>query len=183
VAQPEAFGPTTLTVQELAATSPAAWRSLWSAIGAQRDQVDEVRADVAADDPLDRLLLDADRGRRGDARVPHGVGFLSNGPMVRVADVSRALGARGWAAEGRVVLDVEGERFELDVSGGNATVTPCDRLPDVIIDRASLSSIAFGGIGLTHALRSGWAAARDDAAAARAAALFAVPPYFSSDGF
>jgi predicted acetyltransferase len=187
VEQREAFGPTTLTVRELAAVTPAAWRSLWNAVGAQRDQVDEVRADVAADDPLDRLLVDADRGRRGDAWVPHDVGSLSNGPMVRIADVPRALAARGWAAEGHVVLDVEGDRFELDVGGGNATVTPRGRsfdvAPDVSVDRASLSSIAFGGIDLTQALRGGWATARDATVAARAAALFALPPYFSSDGF
>jgi predicted acetyltransferase len=187
VEQPAAFGPATLTVRELAAASPAAWRSLWSAVGAQRDQVDEVRADVAADDPLDRVLVDADRGRRGDAWVPHDVGFLSNGPMVRIVDVPRALAARGWAGEGRVLLDVDGDRFELDVTGGNATVTPRDGVPeltaDLTIDLASLSSIAFGGIELAQALRGGWATARDAGSAARAAALFSLPPYFSSDGF
>jgi predicted acetyltransferase len=152
-------------------------------VGAQRDQVDEVRADVPDDDPIDRALLDGDRARRGDPWAAHDVGFVSNGPMVRVVDVRRALAARGWTADGRLVIDVDGEALALEVAGGSAAVAPSGAAPDLSLDRASLASIAFGGVGVAQALRMGWAAARDDSTAARAAALFALPPYFSFDAF
>ncbi len=175
---------TTLVVRDLVAASDRAARSLWSAVGAQRDQVLEVRADVADDDPIDRALVDGDRARAGDSWVPHAVGAIARGPMVRLTHAARALGARGYAAAGRLVLDVEGERLALDVGGrGGPVVSPATAAADLSLDRATLASVAYGALDVAHAARLGLVGARDAAALAAAGALFALPAYFSPDPF
>lgn len=185
IEQPEAHAAATLVVVEMAAGTAAAARSLWGLVGAQRDQVAAVFADVAADDPIDRALVDADRAHFGDAAVEHAVGELVTGPMVRVLDASRALEARGWPVDGALVLRVDDVTLALTARDGRATVVPTAPAaePDVRMDARTLAAVALGALGPRDAARLGWLTARDDAALARAGALLDLPPYFSSDPF
>jgi predicted acetyltransferase len=183
IEQDEAHAETRLFVNELAALSAAAERSLWGLVGAQRDQVAVVYADVAADDPVDHALLDADRARFGEAMLEHAVGDVAAGPMLRVTDVRRALESRGWAADGTAVLAIDGETLELGVSGGRASVVPSHAEPDARLGAQALAAIAFGGLRPIHAARLGWVQARDERALARVDALLALPPFFSPDPF
>ncbi|HEY8042401.1 MAG TPA: GNAT family N-acetyltransferase [Polyangiaceae bacterium] len=183
VAQTEPHAETRLFVRELVARTVAAERSLWAVVGAQRDQISEVRADVAADDPLDRALVDADRARFGDAEVEHTIGEVASGPMVRVVDAARALEARGWLAEGSLRLELDGATVELSVAAGRATVSAAEGQVDVKLDARALAAVAFGALPPSQAERLGWLSARDARALARADALFALPPYFSPDPF
>jgi predicted acetyltransferase len=183
VAQHEARALTTLAIDEMAAGSDAATRSLWGAVAAQRDHVSEVRVGVAADDPIERALVDASGARFGDTRVEHVLGELVAGPMVRVVDVSRALAARGWVESGSLVLDVGGERLELSIRGGRAAVAPTNAGAHIHVDRTTLSAVAFGALRASHAARLGWLVARDEHSMALADALFALPPYFSPNPF
>ncbi|HEX3342935.1 MAG TPA: GNAT family N-acetyltransferase [Polyangiaceae bacterium] len=174
---------TVLQLRELAARTPAAERELWALVGAQRDQVAVVHADVAADDPIEPALVDADRARFGDGEVEHTLGEVASGPMVRVLDVARALEARGWRAEGRLVVEVDGTALEVTAKAGRATAAPSRAEPDVRLDARALAAVAFGALPASRAARLGWLTARDDAALARADALLALPPYFSPDPF
>jgi predicted acetyltransferase len=188
--QTEVHADTVLIVRELAALHPSAERSLWGLVGAQRDQVAVVHADVAADHPLDRALVDADRGRPGDSELEHAIGDEAAGPMVRVLDAARALAARGWAGEGALVLGVTSgasgvgaETVEVRVHGGRATATATRAEPDVRLDARTLAAVAFGALRPSDASRLGWLEARDDRTLALADALLALPPYFSPDPF
>lgn len=183
LAQAEPHAHTALLVEEMAARSPHAQRSLWALLGRQRDQVAEVRVDVSADDPVDRALIDPDRGRFGDAEVEHVLGELAAGPMVSILDVEAGLGARGWEAEGTLVLEVQGSRYRMAVKEGRAAVERSPEPPDLVLDRRALSAIAYGALGARDAARLGLLAARDERTLALADALFHLPPYFSPDPY
>jgi len=201
--QDEPHAATHLRVHELAAETTRAERALWGLVRAQRGQVAVVHVDVASDDPIEAALVDADRGEHGDAQLEHSLGDVAAGPMVRVLDVPAALAARGWASEGDVIVGVTGDgvaggdlattarsgagattgRWTIAARGGRATVTATRDAPHVELEATALAAVAFGGIPVAHAARLGWMAARDEASLARAAALFAMPPYFSPDPF
>jgi predicted acetyltransferase len=172
-----------LQVRELAARNPEAERELWALVGAQRDQVAVVHADVAADDPFERALVDPDRARFGDHDVEHTLGELASGPMVRMLSTAHALESRGWLAEGTLVLEVGDETLEVTARGGRATVAPSRSEPHVRLDAQTLAAVAFGALAPSHAARLGWLSARDDHALALADALLTLPPYFSPDPF
>jgi len=181
--QLEAHAETTLVVLEMAARTAAAERSLWGLVGAQRDQVATALADVAAGDPIDLALVDADRAAFGDAVVEHPVGQIVSGPMVRALDPVRALGARGWPSDGALRLGVGDATLAIAARDGRADVTPATGEPDVRLDARALAAVALGALRPTDAARLGWLAARDDRALATADALLGLPPYFSSDPF
>src|SRR5579872_6323897 len=173
----------TLVVRELVARSDRARRSLWGAIGAQRDQVSVVRASVAGDDPILAAVLDGAPPRAGEDSLEHVVGEVVAGPMVRITDAAAALAARGWPRPGDLVLSVEGEKLLLCASGGRATATPTQREADVSVDRTTLAAMAFGGLSASSAAALGRLDARSARSLAASDALFACPPYFSPDTF
>jgi predicted acetyltransferase len=191
--QEQPHAATTLVVREMCALDAAADRALWGLIGAQRDQVAVVHADVAEDDPIHWALVDADRGRAGDAELEHAVGDVASGPMVCVLDPRRALEARGYGSDGSVVVSIlssgrggdpsQTSTLEVAVTQGQARVAPSQEAPHVQMDASALAAVAFGGCRAVHAARLGWLEARDGPSLERADALFALPPYFSPDPF
>jgi len=181
--QREPHAETALQVRELVARTVAAERELWALVGAQRDQVAVVHADVAADDPLEHALVDADRARFGDGDIEHTLGEVASGPMVRVLDVARALEARGWLSDGTLVLAVGDQTLEVTAKGGRATVAASRGEAHVRLDARTLAAVAFGALPASRAARLGWLTARDARALALAEALLALPPYFSPDPF
>lgn len=104
---------------------------------------------------------------------------------VRLLDVPRALTARGWCADGELVLDVEdpflGERGRhlLTVRDGKADCVPTDREPDLSLDVRDLGSLYLGGIAPSTLVRAGHVRAHHPDAAALADALFRTdrPPH------
>ncbi len=88
------------------------------------------------DDPI-RLLL-------AEWRHYH-VKHVSDGLWVNLLDPAAALGQRGYACEGRLVFDLEGERLLLEVEGDQARCVGSDRAAEIEIDRATLSSAFLGG--------------------------------------
>jgi len=161
----------------------AAERELWALVGAQRDQVAVVHADIAADDPIEHALVDADRTRFGDGDIEHTLGEVASGPMVRMLDASRALEARGWPSDGALVLAVGDETLEITAKGGRATVVPSRGEPHIRLGAPALAAVAFGALPASRAARLGWLTPRDAHALALAEALLALPPYFSPDPF
>lgn len=104
---------------------------------------------------------------------------------VRLLDVPAALEARGWIADGELVLDVEdpflGERsrYLLTVRDGRAACVPTDQDPDLSLDVSDLGSVYLGGTVPSTLIRAGHIRAHHPAAGARADALFRAdrPPY------
>ncbi|MFD5950411.1 GNAT family N-acetyltransferase [Streptomyces collinus] len=97
---------------------------------------------------------------------------------VRLLDVPRALTARGWFADGELVLDVddpflgEHNRYLLTVRDGKADCVPTDREPDLSADIRDLGSIYLGGTAPSTLARAGHIRVRHPGAAALADALF-----------
>ncbi|MFJ3875894.1 GNAT family N-acetyltransferase [Streptomyces sp. NPDC090077] len=97
---------------------------------------------------------------------------------VRLLDVPGALTARGWCADGEIVLDVEdpflGERSRhlLTVRDGKADCAPTDREPDLSLDVSDLASVYLGGTAPSTLVRAGHIRAHHPGAAALADALF-----------
>lgn len=163
--------------------------------------VDEtIAADDAVFTALARLLLDHDLATRVVFRhVPPGhplrlrlADFRAGEPgghtdwlWVRLLDVPRALAARGWEADGTLVLDVDdpflGERARhlLTVRDGTAVCAPTDREPDLSLDVADLGSLYLGGTAPSALVRAGRVRAHRPGAADHADALFrtARPPH------
>ncbi|MFE2374738.1 GNAT family N-acetyltransferase [Streptomyces sp. NPDC059398] len=104
---------------------------------------------------------------------------------VRLLDVPRALTARGWSADGELVLDVhdpflgEHSRYLLTVQDGKAGCVPTRRKPDLSLDVSDLGSVYLGGTAPSTLVRAGHIRAHHPGAAALADALFRVerPPH------
>ena len=99
---------------------------------------------------------------------------------LRLVDVPGALAARGYAGDGRVVIDVrdafcpwnEG-RYELRVEGGRASCEPTDDAPDIACSVNDLGATYLGGSSFGQLARAGLVTeARPDGLAA-ADAIFA----------
>jgi predicted acetyltransferase len=181
--QPEPHAKTILEVSDLAGRTDTAVRSLWGVLAAQRDQISELRLDVSSDDPFVHALVDADRGHFGTEVLEHALGELAAGPMVRILEVAAALRARGYAADGSLVIEVGQERVELAVSSGRAEVTASGARPDLKLSAPALSAVAFGALRVRDAALLGWVEAGSDRVLSLADAVFSMPAYFSRDTF
>jgi predicted acetyltransferase len=105
---------------------------------------------------------------------------------LRLLDVPRALTARRYLGDGRLVLDVQdpfrpatGGRYELTVSQGGARCEPSEREPDLTLDISDLASLYLGGVAPSTLVRAGRIRAHHPQAAARADVLFrtSAPPH------
>ena len=139
-----------VNLDELQALTGEAHHALWRFL-AEIDLVSTVKAENRpAGERLPWLLTNA------RAAV---VSELSDGMWVRVFDPGRALGARGYDLEGRLVLEVidpeapNGRvRLALDAGGGGATAVETTRNADLTLDVAALSAAYLGGTRLRDAV-------------------------------
>jgi predicted acetyltransferase len=183
---PVSNGRQNLIVHELIARSEPARHALISALGRQRDQIDDVELTVPFGDPLLFALGDASGSRRGDARLAHPLGALTAGPMVRIVDVRRALEARGYARDGELTVHaidpIRPETLRLAVFEGRAETETSTLVPDIELTRPALGSILANGIRPSEAARLGML--RGHAAAVRLAdELFDGPRFRCLDPF
>jgi predicted acetyltransferase len=161
-----------LSASILVAATPTAERELFRFLTTV-DWISTVRAGLRpADDPLPLWLVDG-RAAVLDDNYDH--------VWLRPLDVPAALTARGYAAEGTVVLEVvdpagyAGGRFELDAQSGGATCTPTTRSPDITAPADALGAAYLGGTPWTRLAAAGWIDEHTPGAAERARALFSTP--------
>lgn len=115
------------------------------------EMFDDVEMDVPVDDPLPLKLVD-----QRAARLKGATDFL----WVRINDVPEVLGARTYAADTDVVLDVTdplglaGGRFQLQTRDGVGKCTPYDGRPDIEIGLADLATIYMGAHSAAQLLRA-----------------------------
>lgn len=131
---------TTLTADVHAAT-PAAHAALWRVLLGVDLVTTVTSTSVTADDPLPLLLT--------DPRLVTTTSLV-DGMWARILDVAAVLGARRYATEIDVVLEVtdpflgRGGRFRLTGGPDGATCTPADTAPDPTLDIADLATLVFG---------------------------------------
>ncbi|POX52727.1 GNAT family N-acetyltransferase [Streptomyces sp. Ru71] len=131
----------TATVRGLIATTPAAERALWHFL-CSIDWVARVKSGYRAPDDLLPHLLPDPRA----ARITSQADWL----WVRLLDVVRALGARGYEGTGALVLDVvdpaglTGGRYLLDASPQGASVEPTSRAADLTLEVGELATLWLG---------------------------------------
>ncbi len=135
----------TVNVKDLVGLTPEAHLRLWRFL-ADIDLANRVtwhQAPVV--DPLEWALVDPFAAR---------VVKVTDALWVRVLDVVAALKARGWGADGEVVLEVADAlghaagRFRVTSSGGRAEVARTDDEPGVRLDAEALGSLYLGGVGV-----------------------------------
>lgn len=162
-AWPKGIPSNELMVYDLQATTPQAYADVWRFV-LDVDLIQHVTAwHRPADEPLLHLLADPRRLRL----------TLRDGLWLRLVDVPAALEARGYAAPGRLVVEVrdafcpwnEG-RFALEVGEVARCVRTGDP-PDLLLDVDALAAAYLGGVRL-HDL---WRAGRVGAAVAGALEL------------
>jgi len=183
LSQTEPHAPVSLVVEDLAAEDDRARARLLALVGAQRDQVASVSLDVSEDDPLPRALVDADRDEVGTERVEHPLGALVAGPMVRIADLQRAIEARGYLADGGLDIVLPDARVHVEVTAGRARVLAPRGGPQITLAPGVMAAILYGSLAPTTGARLGWISADTPAALRQADALFTLPAFFGQDPF
>lgn len=164
--------PYTMEVVDLVAATGAAYLELWQYLAAI-DLVDRVTWEEApVDDPLRWALEDA---RCVEASAARDMLWL------RILDVKKALEARHYPADGRLVLKVAdslgltGGTFTLAAAGGSGVVTAAGgEAPDLELDVSALSALYLGGVSPVTLAGSGRILDHTPGAAFRAARMFAV---------
>ncbi|MEU6915812.1 GNAT family N-acetyltransferase [Streptomyces olindensis] len=159
----------TLTVDETIAADDAVFTAL-ARFALAHDLVSKVVFNqVPPQHPLSWQLADFRAGE---------VSGVMDWLWVRLLDVPRALTARGWFADGDIVLDVEDPfldehgRYLLTVRDGKADCVLTDREPDLSLDVRDLGSVYLGGTAPSTLVRAGHIRAHHPDAAPLADALF-----------
>ncbi|MEU0600033.1 GNAT family N-acetyltransferase [Streptomyces sp. NPDC006393] len=161
--------PSTLTVDETIAADDAVFTALAGFVLGHDLVTEVVFKHFPPQHPLRWQLADFRAGQ-----VSGDTDWL----WVRLLDVPRALTARGWFADGELVLDVDdpflGEhgRYLLTVRDGKAGCVPTDREPDLSLDVSDLGSIYLGGTAPSTLVRAGHIRAHRPGVATLADALF-----------
>jgi predicted acetyltransferase len=158
-------------VRDFAWLDADAYRSLWSWL-ARHDLVGRITwARAPVDDPAGELFVEP-RLLRADWR---------DGIWLRVVDVAAALATRGYGGGAGLTLEIAADdlapwntgRWQLEVAADGAAVRPTRATPDVCLTVKALASL-YSGYRSARALRNWGLLDGDDAALARADALFAT---------
>jgi predicted acetyltransferase len=166
----------TLVVDELLATTPAAYARLWRYC-CQVDLVTEVRAPGRpSTEALPWLLT--------DGRVAR-LTYRADGLWLRVLDVPRTLTARGYDQSGSLTVEVvdpagiASGRWRLDAASGQAECRSTSAAADVRLSVQALGAALLGGVSVTTLHQAGLVRAQTPAALATADGLFRgrVPPW------
>lgn len=155
-----------MALYDLVAATPEAHAALWHTV-LSVDLVGPIRSERAAalDDHLPHLLTDP-RALRTVA--------VNDMMWVHVRDVRAALAARTYGTDDAMVLEVDGQRWNVVGTPDSATVKPAKRKPDLVLDRAALGSIYLGGVRPSELARGRRITARNDDLLRRADHFFAA---------
>lgn len=171
-------------VLEFVAASPTAYRNLFAYL-AGLDAIEEVKlAARPIDEPARWLIKDGRALMQTE---------LVDDLWLRILDLPGALEARGYAAPGRLVLEVvdpdgggfAGGRYALDVDeAGSASCTPTTESADVTLPQRTLASTYLGGTTLRALAVAGGVDEHAPHAVARLDAMLATArPPFNGTGF
>lgn len=165
--------PPTVQVVDFVAATNEAYLELWQFLAAI-DLVERVTWEEAPlDDPLAWALAD-----------PRCIDSSNSRDMLwlRILDVPKALEARRYPVDGRLVLEVQdlleltGGTFAVEASGGEAAVVRLEGSaePDLTLDVSALSSIYLGAVCPVTLTAAGRIREHTEGAALQARGMFAV---------
>jgi len=159
----------TLVVEDLCATTPAAYQRLWQYC-CDIDLMTSIEAATrSVYETLPLLLTD---GRAIQQTGRHD--FV----WVRVLDVCAMLAGRRYAADGRLVIDVQdpmeiaGGRYAVEGGADGAKCERTDQAPDLTLPVDALGSIYLGGMTLSLLAEAGRVDEHRTGALAEADAMF-----------
>lgn len=139
-------------VEEIDATSPQAYASLWRWLL----DLDLVRAVRRPNAPVDEML----HHLVADPRMIKTE--LTDAAYARIVDVPAALEARGYGADLDLVIEIvdrflpeSGGRFRLQAGEDGSTVTRTEHSPDLTMTARQLAAIYLGGTPATAFARAG----------------------------
>lgn len=161
-----------LTVEELIAVTPRAYRALWTFCAEVDLLTGVVAANRAVDEPIGLLFDDARA-----VRQTHVFDFI----WIRILDAVAALEGRAYAAHGRVVLAVDDPmgfahgRYALESGPDGVRCAPSNEEPGLELSAAALGSIYAGDVSVSTLVRAGWIRVRDPDALPCADAMFHSP--------
>ncbi|MEP7378799.1 MAG: GNAT family N-acetyltransferase [Chloroflexota bacterium] len=168
-----------LIINELISVDPAAEQQLWRYIFG----VDLIaRIKYSWSQPSQPLMLLLADPRRMGLRVTDGI-------WLRIVDVAAALAARGYAADGALVVDVADEflpaaagRWRITAAGGKGTIEATTDPADLALDTTDLAAAYLGAVSFAELMRAGRTEELTPGAWARADALFAhsIAPWCST---
>jgi len=162
----------TLVVEDFCANTPEAHADLWKTIMAV-DLVGEIKTykTLGMGDPLPYLLTDPRLVRTVE---------LNDGLWLCPLDVGRCFSERAYRTDDRLVLEVDGQRWEVGPDGCNST----DADVDLTTDRAGAGSLLLGGVSASELAGGSRLRARVPDILPRADALFGWdPPAHSATDF
>ena len=162
-----------LKLQHLIAETPTATSALWRYLL----DVDLVATVKAWDRPADEELLWL-------VAEPRRLRFMvSEGLWVRLVDIPTSLEGRRYAADGRLVFEIDdgfrpvtSGRYELDVEGGEGTCARTDAEPDLSCGVDALGAAYLGGNSFRQLARAQQVRELQPNALERANAMFASDP-------
>lgn len=103
---------------------------------------------------------------------PFGTTQLRDGMWAKVIDPAVVFGARTYGSDDRLVVEVDGVRWAIEHSAGEASCRRVRTRPDLVTDAASFGALLFGGTRATTLAAGRTLTARDGATLARADAFF-----------
>jgi predicted acetyltransferase len=131
-----------LRVRDLLTATPAALHALLGSLGSWSAVVDELRW----------------RGSTADLALGTGASLPAPSAvqpwMLRVVDPVTALTARGWLHDGAAAFCVDGQGWQLEVTGGHAAVLPREPHSLPVLDPRGLA-LLYAGLGVGRLLRAG----------------------------
>lgn len=170
---PDSIPQLLLTASDVQATNPHAYADIWRFL-LDVDLVSRVQAwGRPLDEPL-MFLLDEPRRLRLTVK---------DGLWLRPVDIASALTGRGYAGEGRIVLDIRDRfcswnegRYELEVASDGAACVSTDADPDISCSVDALGAAYLGGTSFGQLWQANQVLEERAGAIERADALFASEP-------
>jgi len=168
-------------VGEVESESVAGYARLWRYLFDLDLARQFLRRNAPVDDPVRHLVADP-RAIRTE---------LTDGLYLRLLDVPAALGARRYAAEAELVVEVadalvgaNAGRYALSLGPDGAAVRRVRRRPDLSLDVRELGAVYLGGPTLAELHRAGLVTEHRSGAIARASTAFGWPVApFCADNF
>jgi predicted acetyltransferase len=156
-----------LTVWDLQTTNATARAALWQFLFGVDLVATIAGRRMPVDEPL-RFLLADPRRLRAEA--------VNDNLWVLPIDIPAFLDARTYTVPGRLVIEVDGERCELDAGSDGARATPTTKTADLVCSSTTLGAICLGGNSWSVLADAGWVDEESPGALRRADAMFTTIP-------
>ena len=162
----------TLTVEEMVATTPAAYAALWAYCFGIDLATKTVAGHRAVDEVLPLLVNDARK-----LSVTDRSDFL----WVRILDTCAALSARRYVTEGHLILEVLDElslasgRVALEATAAGVTCTTTQARAELTVPVQALGAAYLGGVSWSRLASAGLLDEHEHGAVARADRMFVTP--------